>query len=51
VITRETFREVYGVAVTVIEMARADGRVARVSVPAVSATGRGMLRGQSGHPS
>ena len=41
VITRESLREVYGVEVTVIEVARAEGRVARVCVPALGATGRG----------
>ena len=33
VITRESLREVYGVEVTVMEVARAEGRVARVCVP------------------
>jgi iron complex transport system ATP-binding protein len=51
VITRESLREVYGVEVTVMEMAGADGRVARVCVPAVGATERGMPGGRSGHPS
>lgn len=51
VITRESLHEVYGVEVMVMEVACADGRVVRVCVPAVDATGRGILRGQSGHPS
>jgi iron complex transport system ATP-binding protein len=46
VITRESLREVYGVEVTVMELAGADGRVDRVGVPALGATGRG-----AGHPS
>jgi len=37
VITRESLREVYGVEVTVTEVARADGRAARVCVPALGA--------------
>ena len=47
-ITRESLREVYGVEVTVMEVARAEGRVARVCVPALDATGRGA---RSGRPS
>ena len=35
VITRESLREVYGVEVTVTEVPRADGRVARVCIPAL----------------
>jgi iron complex transport system ATP-binding protein len=45
VITRESLREVYGVEVTVMEVARTDGRVARVCVPALNATGRGARPG------
>jgi iron complex transport system ATP-binding protein len=37
VITRESLREVYGVDVTVTELPRADGRVARVCVPTLAA--------------
>jgi len=33
VITRESLREIYGVEVVVTEVARPDGRVARVCVP------------------
>jgi iron complex transport system ATP-binding protein len=51
VITRESLREVYGVEVTVTEVIRADGRMARVCVPAPGASGRGILPGQPGHPS
>jgi iron complex transport system ATP-binding protein len=43
VITRETLREVYGVEVTVMEVARVNGGVARVCVPALGAPRRGML--------
>src|SRR5262245_3898833 len=39
VITRDSLREVYGVDVTVTEVARPDGRVARVCVPALGAHG------------
>ena len=46
VITRESLREVYGVEVTVMEVARAEGRVARVCVPALSATGHGARPGR-----
>ena len=46
VITRESLREVYGVEVTVMEVARAEGRVARVCVPALGATGRGARPGR-----
>ena len=46
VITRESLRDVYGVDVTVIEVARADGRLARVCVPALGATGRGARPGR-----
>jgi len=38
VITRESLREVYGVEVTITEVAGADGRTARVCVPAISAS-------------
>ncbi len=38
VITRETLREVYGVEVTVTELPRADGRVARVCVPTLGSS-------------
>jgi iron complex transport system ATP-binding protein len=47
VITRESLREVYGVEVTVMELAGAEGRVARVCVPALGATGRGARPGRS----
>ena len=46
VITRESLREVYGVEVTVMEVARAEGRVARVCVPALGATGHGARPGR-----
>jgi len=49
VITRESLREVYGVEVTVTEVTRADGRTARVCVPALGE--RGILPGHPGHPS
>ena len=48
VITRESLREVYGVEVTVMEVAGAEGGVARVCVPALGAVGRGA---RSGRPS
>ncbi|HEY7652151.1 MAG TPA: ABC transporter ATP-binding protein [Methylomirabilota bacterium] len=51
VITRESLREIYGVEVTVLPVARADGRVARVCVPALGASGRGILPGHRGDPS
>jgi len=51
VITRESLREVYGVEVTVTEVPRADGRLARVCVPSLGTTGRGILPGHPGHPS
>ena len=51
VITRESLREVYGVEVTVTEVARADGSTARVCVPTLGGPGRGILRGHPGHPS
>jgi hypothetical protein len=37
---------VYGVEVTVIEVAGAEGRVARVCVPALGTTGRGARPGR-----
>jgi len=41
VITRESLREVYGVEVTVTEVARADGGRARVCVPSLAPRGSG----------
>ncbi|HXJ83406.1 MAG TPA: hypothetical protein VMS64_32560 [Candidatus Methylomirabilis sp.] len=41
VITRESLHEVYHVEVTVTEVARADGRVARVCVPSLGRAARG----------
>ena len=46
VLTRESLGEVYGVEVTVMEVAGAEGRVARVCVPALGATGRGVRPGR-----
>jgi iron complex transport system ATP-binding protein len=49
VITRESLREVYGVEVTVTEVPRADGGVARVCVPTLSPSppwGEGRVRGE-----
>ena len=51
VVTRESLREVYGVEVTVTEVARVDGRVARVCVPTLGVPARGILPAQPGHPS
>ena len=51
VITRESLREVYGVEVTVTEVSRADGRTARVCVPTLGVTERGILPRHPGHPS
>jgi iron complex transport system ATP-binding protein len=51
VITRESLREVYGVEVTVTEVTRADGRTARVCVPTLGESLRGILPGHSGHAS
>jgi iron complex transport system ATP-binding protein len=51
VITRESLRAVYGVEVTVLEIARADGRATRVCVPAVGASGHGILPGHRVDPS
>ena len=42
----ESFREVYGVEVTVMAVAGAEGRVARVCVPALGASGRGARAGR-----
>ncbi|HYR71180.1 MAG TPA: hypothetical protein VEP12_07300 [Candidatus Acidoferrum sp.] len=50
VITRESLRAVYGVEVTVLEVARADGRVTRVCVPAVGASGHDILPGHRVDP-
>ncbi len=50
VITRESLHAVYGVEVTVLEIARADGRVTRVCVPAVRASGHGILPGHRVDP-
>ena len=46
VITRESLREVYGVEVTITEVAGADGRAASVCVPAIgsSTADRGLPR-------
>jgi iron complex transport system ATP-binding protein len=51
VISRESLRAVYGVEVTVLEIAGADGRATRVCVPAVGASWRGILPGHRVDPS
>jgi iron complex transport system permease protein len=51
VITAESLREVYGVQVTITQVTRADGRTARVCVPALGSGGHGILPAHSGPPS
>jgi iron complex transport system ATP-binding protein len=51
VITRESLREVYGVEVTVTEVPRIDGGVARVCVPTLGGPERGILARNPGHSS
>src|SRR5262245_59597966 len=51
VITAESLHEVYGVQVTITQVRRADGRTARVCVPALALEGHGILPAHSGPPS
>jgi iron complex transport system ATP-binding protein len=50
VITRASLRAICGVEVTGLEIAGPEGRVTRVCVPAVAASGRGILPGQRVEP-